>query len=387
MTLITNEPVALARVVETTGAGPRLPGAAMIVTNSGTVLGSLSGGCVEAAVIESARTALAEAGATLDRFDDTGEDEFAIGLPCGGEMTVFVERVDRAHLPLLHELRDTVASGHPIALATTLTERPDWTLLRPGEDVPWHGVDRDARALLRAGRSGLVGGGLAADPVGSGPFGGVPAGEPGTDEPVDRLFGGGLISNGPFGEQAERPRPLTFVHSFATPPRMILTGANDFVRALSRTGGDLGYRVTVVDARATFATRARFPAAHQVVVDWPHRYFEAELAEGRLDSRTVVCVMSHDDKFDVPMLAAALPRDLTFVGAIGSRRTHAARLALLRAAGVGEDALRRLRSPLGLDLNARTPEETAISIAAHILAVRDGGSGRPLEHLEGPIHR
>uniref|UniRef100_UPI00059263E6 XdhC family protein n=1 Tax=Nocardia takedensis TaxID=259390 RepID=UPI00059263E6 len=220
---------------------------------------------------------------------------------------------------------------------------------------PWRGVDRDARALLRAGRSGMVGS---------------------DDDRPDST-----------ATCPAAARPRTFVQVFAAAPRMIVAGASDFVRALSETGRQLGYRVTVVDAREVFATPARFPAAHEVVVAWPHRYLEAELAAGRLDRRAVVCVLTHDPKFDVPTLAAALTADLAFVGALGSRRAHADRLGRLRAAGVADDALRRLHSPLGLDLNAHTPDETAISIAAQILAVRDGGSARPLADMDGPLHR
>ncbi|WP_054816395.1 XdhC family protein [Nocardia arizonensis] len=346
--LLADGPVALARVVDATGAGPREPGAAMVVTGADAVAGSISGGCVDSAVVESARGVLATGRTSLERFGYTAGadfDDFEIGLPCGGELEIFVERVGTARLPILRALRRAIDAGEPIALAATLTDYGDWTLLRPDAREPWHGVDRDAAARLRTGRSGLVGG----------------------------------------PDRAARPR--TFVHVFAAPPRMILAGADDFVRALSRTGRQLGYRVTVVDARETFATAARFPAAHEVIVDWPHRYLTSEIAARRLGAGTVVCVMTHDAKFDVPALAVALGADLAFVGALGSRRTHVERLGRLRAAGVDDAALRRLRSPLGLDLNARTPEETAISIAAQILAVRDGGSARPLDGLDGPIHR
>lgn len=348
--LLPSGPVALARVIETTGAGPRQPGAAMLVTESGTVVGSLSGGCVEAAVLDSARTVLASGQAAADRFGYAESDGIEIGLTCGGEMEIFVERVDASRLAVLTELRRALAASEPVALATTLESAAGWKLLRPGDSEPWRGVDRDAAALLAAGRSGIV----------------------------------GAAECGP--ESATRPR--TFVQVFATAPRMILAGANDFVRALSHTGRRLGYRVTVVDARETFATPARFPAAHDVVVDWPHRYLDAEYRAGRVDHRTVVCVLTHDAKFDVPMLTAALGIDrLAFVGALGSRRTDGERRERLREAGVGETRLARLHSPLGLDLDAHTPDETAISIAAHILAVRGGASGLPLDRLDGPIHR
>ncbi|WP_330250122.1 XdhC family protein [Nocardia sp. NBC_00565] len=341
-------PVALARIVDATGPGPRELGAAMVVTDS-AVLGSLSGGCVEAAVVESAREVLVSGHAVSDRFGYAEADGFAVGLTCGGEIEVFVERVDSTRLPLLVTLRAAIDAGAPVSLATALDAAPDWKLLRPGDSEPWRGVDRDAQALLTAGRSGLVG----------------------SDE----------------CEAVHGPRPRVFVQTFAAPARMILAGANDFVRALARTGRQLGYRITVVDARETFATPARFPSAHEVVVDWPHRYLTAEHAAGRIDHRTVVCVLTHDTKFDVPMIVAALAiEEIAFVGALGSRRTHHERTDRLRAAGVSDDQLSHLKSPLGLDLNAHTPDETAISIAAQILAERGGGSARPLARTDGPIH-
>lgn len=341
-------PVALARIVDATGPGPRELGAAMVVTDS-EVFGSLSGGCVEAAVVESARAVLVSGHAVSDRFGYAEADGFAVGLTCGGEIEVFVERVDSTRLPALVAVRAAIEAGEPVSLATTLDAAPDWKLLRPGDAEPWRGVDRDARALLTAGRSGLVG----------------------SDE----------------CETVQAPRPRVFVQTFAAPARMILAGANDFVRALARTGRQLGYRITVVDARETFATPARFPSAHEVVVDWPHRYLAAEHVAGRIDHRTVVCVLTHDTKFDVPMLMAALAiEEIAFIGALGSRRTHHERTERLRAAGITNVQLSRLKSPLGLDLNAHTPDETAISIAAQILAERGGASARPLATTDGPIH-
>lgn len=174
-----------------------------------------------------------------------------------------------------------------------------------------------------------------------------------------------------------------FVESHVPPPRMIVFGAIDFAAAVARIGKFLGYHVTVCDAREVFATRARFPDADEVVVEWPNKY----LARTHVDSRTVLCVLTHDAKFDVPLLEVALRLPVAFVGAMGSRRTHLDRLDRLRAVGVTEAELARLRSPIGLDLGGRTPEETAVSIAAEIVAVRRGGSGVPLGVHGGPIHR
>ncbi|MFD6198073.1 XdhC family protein [Mycobacteriaceae bacterium NPDC060252] len=340
--------VALARVVEVSGAVPREPGAAMIVTADSMVIGSLSGGCVEAAVIEAAREVLATGLCVSERFGV--DDGIAPGLTCGGEIEVVTESVGAERLPLLLRLRSLTEAGEPAALASTLSGIPQWALVRPGEPARWPQIDGDIASLVRAGRSAVAG--------------------------ADRC------------EPDQSALPRVFVQAFGVPPRMILAGANAFVRALSRVGSQLGYRVTVVDAREVFATQAQFPHAHQVVVDWPHRYLRAEAAAGRIDGRTVVCVLTHDPKFDVPMLAAALTRvPVAFVGALGSRRTHADRVERLREEGITDDQLRRLHSPLGLDLNARTPEETAISIAAQIIAETSGGSGLALSDTDGPIHR
>ncbi|MEZ5097108.1 MAG: XdhC family protein [Nocardioides sp.] len=170
-------------------------------------------------------------------------------------------------------------------------------------------------------------------------------------------------------------------------PRMLVFGAIDFAAAVARVGSFLGYHVTVCDARPVFATATRFPEADEVVVDWPHRYLQAEVDAGRIDARTTLCVLTHDPKFDVPLLEVALRLPgVAYVGAMGSRRTHDDRLRRLRDAGVTDDELARLSSPIGLDLGARTPEETAVSIAAEIISQRWGGSGRALADTEGRIH-
>ena len=178
-----------------------------------------------------------------------------------------------------------------------------------------------------------------------------------------------------------------FCASYAPKPRMLVFGAIDFAAAVARMGAFLGYRVTVCDARPVFATRTRFPDADEVVVQWPHRYVEEQAATGAIDSRTVLCVLTHDPKFDVPLLATALRLpEVAYIGAMGSRRTHDDRRARLREVGVTEAELSRMSSPVGLDLGARTPEETAVSIAAEIIAARWGGTGERLTELSGRIH-
>jgi xanthine dehydrogenase accessory factor len=190
-----------------------------------------------------------------------------------------------------------------------------------------------------------------------------------------------------YGEhgEAREAAVAVFIESFAPPPHMLVFGAVDFTAALVKVGKVLGYRVTVCDAREVFATRSRFPQADEVVVDWPDRLL------GRigptLTPRDVVCVLTHDAKFDVPALVAALATDVGYIGAMGSRRTHGDRVARLTEAGVDQAGLDRIRAPIGLDLGARTPEETAVSICAEIIADRTGRSdARPLRATAGPIH-
>jgi xanthine dehydrogenase accessory factor len=195
------------------------------------------------------------------------------------------------------------------------------------------------------------------------------------------------LTYGPDGERRGDGMRV-FVWAFAPKPRMLVFGAIDFAAAVAKVGSFLGYHVTVCDARPVFATNSRFPEADEVVVDWPHRYLAAESEAGRIDRRTVITVLTHDPKFDVPLLEVALRLpDVAYVGAMGSRRTHEDRLARLREAGVDEKEFALLASPIGLDLGARTPEETAVSIAGEIIAERWGGSGKRLRDRAGNIHR
>ncbi|MFT4044247.1 MAG: XdhC family protein [Gordonia sp. (in: high G+C Gram-positive bacteria)] len=339
---LTHGPVAMARVVRTDGPTPRAVGATMLVTADGEVIGSVSGGCVESALVHTCAEVIADGAATTERFGVSDPEGFEIGLTCGGQIEVFVERVDPGRAPLLRMLAAEIAAGRPVALATTLSTCPDWHLATADTPQPWHRLDYEN-----------------------------PAGE-------NRA-----------GHRSAESRPRTFVHTFARAPRLILVGANDFVRALSVTGNQLGYRVTVVDARAVFATPTRFPVADEVIVDWPHRYLRTEIERGATDHNTAVCVMTHDAKFDVPALAVALDagRAIGFVGALGSRHTVGDRAARLREAGVPMASIARLHSPLGLDLGGHTPAETAISIAAQLIAERHGASGLPLSAGRGPIHR
>jgi xanthine dehydrogenase accessory factor len=204
------------------------------------------------------------------------------------------------------------------------------------------------------------------------------------DDDVRGMLAQGLTGIRRYGAHGERrgDELSVFVNSFAPAPRMLVFGAIDFAAAVARVGKFLGYHVTVCDARKVFATASRFPDADEVVVDWPHRF----LAGADVDARTVICVLTHDPKFDVPLLEVALRTPAGYIGAMGSRRTHDDRMARLREIGMTEDELARLRSPIGLDLGARTPEETAVSIAAELIQLRWGGTGQALTATEGRIH-
>jgi xanthine dehydrogenase accessory factor len=196
----------------------------------------------------------------------------------------------------------------------------------------------------------------------------------------------GLTSTRHYGEHGEaRERAVSvFIESFAPPPHLVIFGAVDFTAALAKAGKLLGYRVTVCDARAVFATVARFPMADEVVNDWPDRYVQKVGEE--LGPRDAVCVLTHDHKFDVPAIMAASRTRVGYIGAMGSRRTHEQRIARLREAGATAEELARVMSPIGLDIGARTPEETAISICAEIIAKRTGRGAPSLRDSSGPIH-
>lgn len=193
----------------------------------------------------------------------------------------------------------------------------------------------------------------------------------------------GVRHYGPNGE-ARQDEVMVFLESFAPPPQMLIFGAVDFTAALSRVGKVLGYRVTVCDARPVFATTQRFPYADEVVVDWPHRLLEK--VGPRLGPRDAICVLTHDPKFDVPATIGALKTAAGYIGAMGSRRTTEDRNQRLRAEGVSDEELARVLAPIGLDIGARTPEETAISICAEIIALRSGRLAPSLRDTSGAIH-
>src|SRR4051812_2443076 len=350
------ETFGLATVVNTFRSAPRPAGAAMAVSGDGEVVGSVSGGCVEGAVYELAQEVMESGQAVVQRYGVSDDDAFAVGLTCGGILDVLVEPISRATFPLFGEVVASIERHEPVAIAT-VTEGPGeigarrivWPDRSEGSlglDRLDEAVDDDARGMLAQGTTGIR----------------------------------------RYGRHGERrlDELAVFVHSFAPPPRMLVFGAIDFAAAVARVGKFLGYHVTVCDARPVFATAKRFPEADEVVVKWPHRFLTE--IEGDVDERTVICVLTHDPKFDVPLLEVALRTGAGYVGAMGSRRTHEDRLERLREAGVTDQEIARLRSPIGLDLGARTPEETAVSIAAELIQLRWGGSGQALTDTAGRIH-
>jgi xanthine dehydrogenase accessory factor len=350
------ETFGLATVVNTFRSAPRDPGAALAVSAGGEVVGSVSGGCVEGAVYELAQEVRQTGQPVMQTYGVSDDAAFEVGLTCGGIIELFVEPVSKERYPQLAEVAAAIRVGDPVAVVTVIS----------GPGV------LGARRIVRP------------EGQGSGSLGAGDRLDQAVDDDARGMLAQGLTGVRHYGEHGERRLDdlSVFVQSFAPPPRMLVFGAIDFAAAVARAGKFLGYRVTVCDARPIFATHARFPDADEVVVDWPHRY----LASTEVDQRTVICVLTHDPKFDVPVLEVALRRPAAYIGAMGSRRTHDDRLARLREAGMTEDEIARLRSPIGLDLGARTPEETAVSVAAELIQLRWGGTGQPLTGTTGRIH-
>lgn len=382
------ETVGMGTVIATFRSAPRPPGASMLVGPDASAVGSVSGGCVEGAVYDLAQEVAASGAPRLQRYGVSDDDAFAVGLTCGGILDVYVEKVNRETFPELGEIAADIEAGLPVAVATVV-DHPDPSyvgrriVVRPADPTSPTGAPSavvPGQKHRKAAEKGAFDPGLS--------LGSTRIDDAVRDDALGLLVSGhhGTLSYGPDGERRGEGMRV-FVWAFAPAPRMLVFGAIDFAAAVARVGGFLGYHVTVCDARPVFATTSRFPGADEVVVEWPHRYLEAERDAGRIDRRTVITVLTHDPKFDVPLLEVALRLpEIGYVGAMGSRRTHDDRMERLREAGLDEAELAGLSSPIGLDLGARTPEETAISIAAEIVAGRWGGTGAPLAAREGRIH-
>jgi xanthine dehydrogenase accessory factor len=361
------EPVGMATVVATWRSAPRPAGATMLVGADGTAVGSVSGGCVEGAVYELAQSVVESGEPVLQRYGVSDDDAFAVGLTCGGILDVFVEKIDPSTFPEFAKVVDAIRESRPVAVVTVVAAAKT-----EGEADPEHRVGHRL-IVFEDTTIGTLGLERLDDAVA---------------DDVRGMLAAGRTATLKYGYDGERrgDELTLFVASYHAPPRMIVFGAIDFAAAVAKIGAFLGYRVTVCDARPVFATKRRFPDAHEVIVAWPHRYLQAEADAKRIDERTVVCVLTHDPKFDAPVLEVALRLPLAYVGAMGSRRTHDDRLNRLREAGLSPDELEHLASPVGLDLGARTPEETAVSVAAEIIAARWGGSGQRLTARDGRIH-
>ncbi len=316
--------VATATVVSTEKSAPRDPGAVLAVSEKGELAGSVTGGCVEPAVYEEAQAVLAGGPPRLVTYGIADDEAFEVGLPCGGTVQIFVDALDPALLPPIAE---AIRTEQPVALAVRVSGPHIGAkqLVSPGAALNGE-IDEQARSLLARGETGLV--------------------TVGDDE--------------------------VFVSSFAPRPRMYVFGAIDFASALASIGRFLGYHVTVCDARAKFVTAERFPDVDELVVDWPDRF----LASAPVDERTAICVLTHDNKFDVPILKAALASPAGYVGAMGSRRTTERRSERLREEGVSDEQLQRIHAPIGLKIGSRTPEEVAVAIAAEIVSVFNANAAR-----------
>ncbi len=345
--------LALATVVRIEGTAPRPLGAKLLVGDDGRFAGSVSGGCIEGAVIGEALEALATGTPRLLHYGLPDDALFEIGLACGGTIDVFVEPLDGETGRLVDRLIELEAEGEPAVLVTAVAPA---------------GV---------AGRTLLV----RED--------GTVEGTPPAGWPVERivaealdLLGRGKAGHGTFPVEGDAGPVRLFFDVYAAQPRLVIFGAVHQAVPLAHFAKVCGWRVVVCDGREAFANRERFPDADEIIVAWPD---EAAQRVG-LDPRTYVAILTHDEKFDDPAVLAALRAGVRYLGAIGSRQTRQQQRERLAAQGVAPELLARIRGPIGLDLGATTPEETAISIMAEIIAVRHGREGGPLSRRSGPIH-
>jgi xanthine dehydrogenase accessory factor len=317
--------VALARVVATRRSAPRPVGSKLIVSERGELAGSVSGGCVESEVVEAAREVLAGGEPRLLTYGISDDLALSVGLPCGGEIDVWVSEPEPELLEQLAEVAQNERRAVSLVDLGAGTER----LVRDGEDG-------SADELIRGGHSKVV----------------------------------------------ELGGTRYFADVFGPPPRLLVYGAVDTADALCAAANGLGWHTIVADARGRFATEDRLPNADEVLVAWP----DEALARVQPDHATAIVVLTHDDKFDVPMLVGALKSDAFYIGALGSRRNQERRRERLLEAGVGEASFDRISGPAGLDIGAHSPAETAISMLAEIMAVRAGRDGGRLRESSGRIH-
>ena len=346
--------VVAATLVETIGSAPLDPGAEMLVDDSGRIEGSVTGGCVEGALVEEGRGVLAGAPPRVATYGISDQQAVDVGLMCGGTVKVFVHEITQEQRDPLRAALDEIDHDRPAAIATLLDGPHAGRKLAvtpttvtgsfDATDLLDANVARDARGFLDQGRSA-----------------------------VRR-----------YSEQGETMGEdlRVAIHAFASPPSMVIFGAIDFSAALAKAAREIGYRPTIVDAREAFASSPRFAEHAEVVVQWPGDY----LATRTLGPRDAVLVFTHDPKFDEPACIAALNSGAGYIGALGSRRTHADRVQRLKEAGLADGEIERINSPCGLDVGARTPAETAVAVLGEILALRSARAGGRLAEAEGPIH-
>ena len=343
-----------ATLVEAIGSAPLDPGAQMLVDDRTNIEGSVTGGCVEGALVEEAQRILGGESARIVTYGVSDEEAAGVGLMCGGTVRVFVHEHRGDALEALDAVAGARAADEPVAVATLLDgDQAGAKMAILGDRVVGglgvtelldRSVQRDARGQLDEGISRL------------------------------RRYGAG-------GEVMGADLAV-YIQAFSTQPRMVIFGAIDFSAEMAKVASEIGYRVTICDARGPFVKSPRFSRAAEVVVDWPDRYLEG----ADLSDRDVVLVFTHDAKFDEPALIGALATDAGYIGALGSRKTQARRVERLRDAGLDEEAIARIHAPCGLDIGARTPPETVISVLAEVIAVRTGRAGESLRDTSGPIH-
>ncbi|MGB3098617.1 MAG: XdhC/CoxI family protein [Solirubrobacterales bacterium] len=343
-----------ATLVERIGSAPLDPGAQMLIDDRGSIEGSVTGGCVEGALVDEAERVLSGGEARVVTYGVSDEEAAGVGLMCGGTVRVFVHEYGKDSLDRLDAVADARAAGAPVALATVIEGKragASMAILSDGvsgglgvADLLDRNAERDARGQLDEGVSRI------------------------------RRYGTG-------GEVMGSELPV-YIQAFSSQPRMVIFGAIDFSAEMANVAGDVGYKVTICDAREPFLQSPRFSRNAEVVVSWPDRYLEGE----ELGPRDVVLVFTHDPKFDEPALISALASGAGYVGALGSRRTQKQRVERLQHGGLDAAAIDRIHAPCGLDLGARTPSETAVSVLAEVIAFRTGRTGESLGETSGPIH-
>jgi xanthine dehydrogenase accessory factor len=348
-----DRPLAVATLVETDGSSPLQVGAVMLIDGEQNIEGSVTGGCVEGALVQEAGEVLAGEPPRVTTYGISDELAGTVGLMCGGTVHVFVERLEGRPREVLGQVLSAATDERPAAVATLLDGEDAGARLGviDGETVGGLGLDfldktvnRETRGMLEQGITGI------------------------------RRYGADGAAMGSDLRVA--------VRSFTEPPRMVIFGAIDFSVATAALARQLGYRVTIVDPREPFIRSSRFSEVAEVAVDWPDRYLEGQ----ELTKRDVILVFSHDAKLDEPALTAGLASGAGYVGALGSRRTQEQRAERLLEAGVAPEDIDRIAAPCGLDIGARTPPETAVSILGEVIANQNARDADSLSETEGPIH-